>query len=565
MTADLVLRGGRVFDGFSVHPTGTAVAVECGRITAVGPEAAVRAASGPRTGIVDLRGRLVTPGLIDAHAHTFMGGIEALACDVGHCGGADEVQAAVSRYARSTDSRDSPWITGAGWYKGHYDGGFPDASVLDTAVPHRPVYLINRDHHSAWVNTAALRLAGIDDRTPDPADGRIGRRPDGSASGILHEGAMSLVARLLPPITREAVEAGILHGQAHLHALGVTGWQEAIIGEYAGYPDAAPAYRSLAASGRLTGRASGALWVPRGLTLGDLPGLVDSFGARRDLNAAAGFPTSSAKIMVDGVPENRTAAMLEPYESAGCTCGGRTGTDRGPTYLPPEVLDAAAEALEAARFDLHLHAIGDRAVRTALDAVGRAAVALHPTPGGSRSWEPRHTMAHVQLVHPDDVPRFGHLGVTVNAQALWACSDEQMRSLTVPLIGAERARWQYPFASMLAGGAPLAMGSDWPVSDADPWQAIHVAVHRAHPDHGDTGPLVPAEALDLTTALSAYTAGSARVTRSPAGVLRPGAPADLAVLSADPFGPDGPALHRLRADLTIVGGRVVFERAAHRA
>lgn len=554
MTADLVLRGGRVFDGFSLHPTATALAVEGGRITAVGADAGVRAFAGSRTGVVDLDGRLLTPGFVDAHAHPFMGGIEALACDVGGCRGADQVQEWVAAYARTTDG---PWITGAGWYKGHYDGGFPDARALDAVVPDRPVYLINRDHHSAWVNTAALHLAGIDDRTPDPADGSIGRRPDGSASGILHEGAMSLVARLLPPVTQDTVEAGILRAQAHLHALGVTGWQEAIIGAYAGYPDAAPAYRSLASSGRLTGRASGALWVPRGLAVADIPGLVDSFRARRDLNGTAGFPTSSAKIMVDGVPENRTAAMLDPYEAAGCRCGVRSRTDRGPTYLPPEVLDAVVAALQDAGFDLHLHAIGDRAVRTGLDAVSRASAS---TPRGVGSWVPRHTMAHVQLVHPDDVHRFGDLGITVNAQALWACSDEQMRSLTIPLIGEHRAQWQYPFASMLAAGAPLAMGSDWPVSDADPWQAIHVAVHRAHPDHGDAGPLVPSEALDLRAALSAYTAGSARVTRSPAGVLVPGAPADLAVLSTDPFDPGAPPLHAVRADLTVVDGRVVFER-----
>ncbi|BBE21964.1 amidohydrolase [Arthrobacter sp. MN05-02] len=549
--ADLVLRGGRVFDGTTVHPTATAVAVEGGTITVVGTDADACAAGGPATDVVDLRGRLLTPGFTDAHAHTFMGGIEALACDVGGCRGAAEVQATVAAHARATG--DGGWITGAGWYKGDYDGGFPDADVLDAVVPARPVYLINRDHHSAWVNSAALRLAGIDDRTPDPPHGIIGRRDDGSPSGILHEGAMSLVARLLPPIPQAAVEAGILYGQRHLHALGITGWQEAIIGEYAGYPDAAPAYRSLAASGRLTGRASGALWVPRGIGLQDIPDLVGDFRERRRINAAAGFPTSSAKIMVDGVPENRTAALLDPYEPVGCGC---MPGDRGPTYLPTEVLDAVVAALHAARFDLHLHAIGDRAVRSGLDAVARARD-LHP---GDGSWRPLHTMAHVQLVHPDDVPRFGALGVVVNAQALWACNDEQMRSLTVPLFGDDRALWQYPFASMAAAGADLAMGSDWPVSAADPWQAIHVAVNRSHPDHAGAEPLVPSEALTLGAALGAYTAGSARGTRSPAGAVRAGAPADLAVLSANPFELAVTGLHGMAVDLTLVDGRVVFER-----
>ncbi|WP_434992002.1 amidohydrolase [Arthrobacter sp. Ld5] len=555
MPADLVLHNGRVFDGLAPHPTATAVAVAGGTISAIGTDAEVLAAAGPRTRVVDLRGRLVTPGFTDAHAHTFMGGIEALACNLEAHRGPAGVQRAVAAYAAGP-GEGQDWITGAGWYKGDFDGGFPDARVLDAVAPHRPVYLINRDHHSAWVNTAALGRAGIDAHTPDPPDGRIDRRADGSASGILHEGAMALVARLLPPVTRAAVEAGILYGQRHLHALGVTGWQEAIIGEYAGYPDAAPAYRSLAASGRLTGRATGALWVPRALTVRDIPDLIEDFRERRRLNAEAGFPTSSAKIMVDGVPENRTAALLDPYEPVGCGCVAASDADRGPTYLPPEVLDAVVAALQAARFDLHLHAIGDRAVRTGLDAVAHARSVVPP----DRSWRPRHTMAHVQLVHPDDVPRFGELAVTVNAQALWACSDEQMRSLTVPLIGEDRAQWQYPFASMVSGGAPLAMGSDWSVSDADPWQAIHVAVNRTHPDHPGVPPLVADEALTFQAALSAYTAGSARVTRSTAGLIREGLPADLAVLTVDPFGIDAADLHAVGVDVTIAGGRVVFER-----
>ncbi|TYC98873.1 amidohydrolase [Arthrobacter echini] len=564
MAADLVLTGGRVFDGHVIRPGATTVAVTAGLITGVGTETELGDVVGPATDVVQLDGRLVTPGFVDAHAHTFMGGIEALACDVGQSRGAAEVQRAVDAYAKASTGPAPGWITGAGWYKGDYEGGFPDAAVLDVVAPSRPVYLINRDHHSAWVNTAALRLAGIADHTPDPPDGRIDRRSDGSASGILHEGAMALVAQLLPPITRGTVEAGILHGQRHLHSLGITGWQEAIIGEYAGYPDAAPAYGALAASGRLSGRASGALWVPRGITLPEIPALVDEFRERRRSNAAAGFPTSSAKIMIDGVPENRTAALIDPYEPAGCGCMPVGAVDRGPSYLPEDVLHAVVRALHAARFDLHLHAIGDRAVRTGLDAVA-GALAAGPGPAGSAppcadAWQPLHNMAHVQLVHPDDVARFGPLGVTVNAQGLWACSDDQMRALTVPLIGAERATWQYPFASLVGGGAPLALGSDWPVSDADPWQAIHVAVNRTHPAYPGEPPLVPAEALTLTTALGAYTSGSARVTRSPAGVIRPGAPADLAVLSVDPFALQDADLHAVRVDLTLAGGRVVFER-----
>ena len=565
MAAGWIFHSGRIFDGLRVQPTATAVAVADGVITAVGTDGDVRAAAGPDATAVDLRGRLLTPGFTDAHVHAVMAGLERLGCDLSDCAGADAVLAQVAGSAASGSAASgSGWITGGGWHKADFPGGYPTREMLDAVVPDRPVYLVNADHHSAWVNSRALELAGIDAATADPEDGLLERDAGGFPSGTLHEGAMDLVNRVIPRATAEEMRAGLLEAQRCLHSVGVTGWQEAILGDYAGYPEASSAYRTLLDQGLLTGRAAGALWVPRSTTLDSVPDLVADFVGRREQNAAAGFRTSSAKIMVDGVPENRTAAMLEPYLQP-CACDGMPGhdggasADRGLSYLPKDVLVAVVAALDAAGFDLHLHVIGDRAVRDGLDAVEHARRVNGRGTG-------RHHMAHLQIIHPADVPRFAELDVTANLQALWACNDAQMRELTVPLIGEERAGWQYPFRSLAASGARLAMGSDWPVSSPDPWQAIHVAVNRSHPDDGSDAPLLPAEALSLEAALAAYTSGSAWLNRHDhGGRITPGAPADLVVLSADPFSLPAAELHTVGADMTFVAGEPVFERQAVRA
>ncbi|MGW6172596.1 amidohydrolase [Arthrobacter sp. NPDC055138] len=569
MAAGWIFHSGRIFDGLRLHPAATAVAVSDGVVTAVGSDADVRAAAGPDATPVDLRGRLLAPGFTDAHVHAVMAGLERLGCDLSHCAGAEAVLAQVASAAAGSAGPDSStpgnaWITGGGWHKADFPGGYPTREVLDAVVPDRPVYLVNADHHSAWVNTRALELAGLDAATPDPEDGVLERDAAGFPSGTLHEGAMDLVNRAIPRATVEEMQAGLLEAQRYLHSVGVTGWQEAILGDYAGYPEASAAYRTLLEQDRLTGRAAGALWVPRSTTVESVPDLVAEFVARREQNAAADFRTTSAKIMVDGVPENRTAAMLEPYLQP-CACEGLAANDggapddRGLSYLPKDVLVAVVAALDAAGFDLHLHVIGDRAVRDGLDAVEHARRVNGRGTG-------RHHMAHLQIIHPADVPRFAELDVTANLQALWACNDAQMRELTVPLIGEERAGWQYPFQSLAESGARLAMGSDWPVSSPDPWQAIHVAVNRSHPDDGSDGPLLPGEALSLAAALAAYTSGSAWLNRhDDGGRIVPGAPADLVVLSADPFSLPAAELHSVGTDMTFVAGEPVFERQAVRA
>lgn len=515
-----VFINGSLFDGHRYRGPGGAVVVVDGRVAAVLPSGDERP-SGPGVEVVDLAGGLLTPGFVDAHVHAVQGGLELLRCDLSGLETREEYLSAVRAYADAHPHL--PWITGGGWSMAAFPGGTPSAADLDAVVGDRPVFLPNRDHHGAWVSSRALALAGIDAATPDPPDGYVERDAAGRPTGTLHEGAMQAVSRLLPALTPADLRAGLLAGQAHLHAVGVTGWQDAIVGDYAGMADPGPTYAAAARDGELTAYVVGALWWERDRGLEQIADLV----ARRRDYTHGRFRATSVKVMQDGVPENGTAAMSAPYLDR---CGHAT-PHAGQSFVDPAVLAAAAPALAAEGFQIHVHAIGDGAVTQALDALEAI---------GPDHADLRHHVAHLQFVRPQDRPRFGRLGVAANLQSLWACYDDQMLELVLPAVGPERARWQYPWASLLAGGARLVSGSDWPVSTPDPWQALQVAVTRVEPGQ-DREALVPEEALDLETALASYTSGSAWVNhRDDAGVLAPGMVADLVVHDRDPFaGPVG--------------------------
>jgi predicted amidohydrolase YtcJ len=525
-------------------PLSQAVAVADGRILAVGPEA--RDLAGPRTERIDLAGRLLAAGFQDSHVHAVFGGLELGRCDLSALKSADEYLAAIGDYARAHPRH--PWITGGGWSLESFPGGLPTAAALDAVVPDRPVFLPNRDHHGAWVNSRALELAGITRDTTDPADGRIERDHRGVPTGMLQEGAIGLVESLLPAISADEFDAAFDRAQALLHALGITGWQDALVGAGLGGPDNFDAYLRAAESGRLTARVRGAQWWDR-----DRGGeQIEGFADRRKAGRAAGngrFDPGSVKIMQDGIIENRTAALNSPYVEP-CGCGGRSTS--GLSFVDPGKLGGYVTELDRLGFQVHFHALGDRAVREALDAVEAAL-------GANGQLGNRHHLAHLQVVHPRDVGRFAVLGATANIQPLWACHEPQMDELAIPLLGPARARWQYPFRSLLASGAALAAGSDWPVSSPDPIQGMHVAVNRVPP--GGLGePLTPGERLTLAEALTAYTAGSARVNHADrTGRVAAGMLADLVVLDRDPFGGPPEEIHAARVAATFVGGQPVFQ------
>ncbi len=539
-SADLVLRGRVRLDAFA-EPV-TAVAVRGGRVVALGDEACARVTDG-RTEVVDVDGTVI-PGFVDAHVHPVMAGLNRLRCDL------DDLHDLTDYRARIRGHLEMPgeWFLGSGWYGDVFPGGFPSADELDRLVGDRPALLTSHDAHGVWVNTAALRRAGIDDSTPDPAGGRIHRDADGHATGFLMESAADLVDALVPrPDTAELVDA-LLEAQRLLHADGIVGWQDAAVGEMLGMPDLFPIYREVATSGRLTAKVTGALWWALDHGVDQIEGLLQ---ARAEADAWPNFSATAVKIMQDGVCENLTAAVLDPYHGH--------PHEHGLSFIDPEELRVIAAALTAEGFDLHLHAVGDRAVRECLDAVEVA----HPDP------DARHQIAHIDLIDPSDVPRFAELGVVANIQPLWAREDRVLVETKLPFLTDAQREHHFAFGQLHAAGAPLAMGSDWPVSSPNPLWGMHVAVNRTAPTddphaqdtHARTVPLLARERIDAATALHAATAGAAHASRLDCtGRLHVGAAADLVLLSHDPLGVDASELSAITVQATYVDGAVVFAR-----
>jgi predicted amidohydrolase YtcJ len=543
---DLIVTGADVYTVDSVRSWAQAIGVRDGRVLAVGTERDVlerMSTEGHDSGSVErlhLPGRLVVPGFQDSHIHSPFAGQNRRHVSLDHFEGREAYLAVISEYARTHP--DEPWITGGGWAMEYFPGGTPDKVDLDQIIPDRPVFIFNRDVHSAWVNTRALEFGGIGAGSPDPWDGRIERYAGtDEPSGTLHEGAAySFRDHVLPQTDSAEWEASILNAQEHLLSLGITGWQDAWV-----TPSTLVAYRSLAASGGLKARVVGALWWSRARGLEQIADFIEQRSGGSDER----FHPTTVKIMIDGVLENHTGALLEPYCDG---CGGHSD-NAGLTFIEPDVLAAAVSKLDALGFQVHMHAIGDRAVRSALDAVEAARK--------SNGWtDNRHHIAHIQVVQPSDVARFRSLGVVANCQAYWAQSEPQMDELTLPFLGEARSRLQYPFGDLQRSGAVLAMGSDWGVTTANPLEQIEVAVTRVGPKHRGVEPFLSHQRLDLPTALAAFTAGSAYVNHDDAGgSLEPGKRGDFAILDHNVFA-TGSLPSDATVEFTVVQGQVVYTR-----
>lgn len=529
-----VFGNGQVFLGDSARSWSQAVGVRDGKIAAVGSEAAVREEIGAGAVDVDLAGRFLIAGFQDAHVHPMMGGLARMRCNLEHLSDPETALTVVADYVRSTDTE---WVLGGGWKYHWFEGGNPPAALLD-AVTDQPVYLGGADGHSGWANSTALRLAGITAATADPNDGRIERLPDGSPQGTLHEGAMRLMERATPQPDATVLRAALLEGQRYLLSLGITTWQDAWVTE-----SLHGIYRELAISGDLKATVRGALWWDRSREIDQLDELVE---ASRE--GVGGYDPRTIKLMLDGVCENHTAALLEPYLDQAGIETGNTGLD----FIATDDLAEIVTRIDAAGLQCHFHALGDRAVRHALDAIEAARRV--------NGWtDTRPHLAHLQFVNPLDIPRFRQLGATANAQPLWAVLDRSMSDLTIPFVGPDRTRHQYPWKSLLAAGTTMAMGSDWSVSTPDVMAQIDVAVHRNDPARGVHEVFLSDQRIGLADALMAFTAGSAYVNHRDvvSGSIERGKQADLVVLNADPF-----ALERPRdvgVDITMIAGEIVFE------
>ncbi|MCV7423612.1 amidohydrolase [Mycobacterium yunnanensis] len=547
MQADYVLTNASVFRPGSDRPADT-VSVAGGRVVAVG-RGVDRALLGDGTEVVDLSGATLLPGFVDAHAHPVAAGVQALRCDLSTLPhDRDAYRQAIGDYAAAHPGDQT--IAGSGWYGDAFAGGFPTRDDVDDVVGDRPVVLTSHDGHGVWVNGSALRRAGIDASFPDPEGGQVVRDADGEPTGMLFEQAAAPVNALIPAVTPDFLRRALLEAQQRLHAVGVTGWHDAGVGISAfGLTDILDTYVDADAAGELTARVAGALWWSAEAGLAQLPTILE----RRAAAGHSRFTAATVKIMQDGICENCTAAMLSPYR--GTTDGNAPS---GLSFIDPDELGQITRRLAAEGFQIHMHAVGDRAVRECLDA-------LEPAIRENPEFDGRHQIAHLDVVDPSDVPRFARLGVIANIQALWARRDKEIVERKLPLLGPERERWHFPFASIARHGARLAMGSDWPVTDPNPLLALHTAVHRtgsrADPHAIGAGvfdePLVPEEAIDLSTAIQAYTVGSAYANRweDDCGTVEVGNVADLVALDRDVF--DAQDIGEVGVALTMVDGRVV--------
>jgi predicted amidohydrolase YtcJ len=526
-----------------------AVAVTDGRIVALDREARDR--RGPRTEVVDLAGRTLLPGFRDGHLHPLAGGVESLDCDLVDAADVDEVLARLRTYAAAHP--DVPWVLGYGYPPELLPGGVGRAALLDGVVADRPVALWSSDHHMVWCNSRALAAAGITAGTVDPSRGTIVRDAQGHPVGTLLEEAELLLDDHLPPRGTAKEARGLELGLARMAAAGLVWGQDA----WTQLPTL-PAYQRVADAGRLTADLDLACkvevdgWQEQVAAFADARRDAEVAASRRVDDAVPGarLSVTTVKFFVDGVIEGGTAAMLDPYEpfgdvaahggasDGGASDGGAAGhgcrhgghdDDRGIANWTLAELTEAAAAMDAAGFQLHLHAIGDAAIRLALDAI--EAVAARNGPRDRRA-----TIAHTHLVHPDDLPRFRQLGVVANLEPLWAQRNAIMVELTEPRLGPERSRWQYPIGSLLRSGAAVSFGSDWPVSSHVPLEGVAVAVTR----RGASGPaareaFLPEQAITLDQALTAYTSGTAHQAgeEADAGRIAVGQRADLALVSAD--------------------------------
>lgn len=539
MRAELILTGGRVHPVVAGAPDAEALAVAGGRILALGTAREVAGLAGAATRVIDVAGGLVLPAFQDAHAHPLHGGLASLRCNLYETTTPEAHLDEVRRYARAHPERE--WVVGAGWSMDDFGGAMPSRRLLDDAAPGRPVVLETRDGHTAWVSTRALELAGIGPGTPDPPGGVIDREPDGHPAGTLQELAIRLVVRVVPEATAAEWDEALAGMQRALHAFGITAVQEAQAD-----PELVEAYLRAARAGTLTLRVEGNLpWDP---ARGDAQ-LAELVERRAGVDAPR-VRMRGAKLFQDGVAENFTAGMLRPYRDG----SGAITANTGLSIYPPDDLDRIVAGLDREGFQVHVHTIGDRAVREALDALERAAAA-----NGARG--ARHHLAHVQFADPTDLARFARLGVVANVTPLWAVRSGYVEDLTLPFVDPVSAATLYPFGALHAAGARLAFGSDWPVSTPDPLQQLEVAVTRCPPGEPEAEPLDPAQALDLRAAIEAATAGAAFVNGldGETGTLEVGKLADLVVLDRDLLGPDAPAPTSARVVLTLVEGAVVHE------
>lgn len=514
--ANLVFRNGVVYTVDEQRSIAQAVAIGDGKILAVGTNELVGRYIGASTEVVDLDGHMLLPGFQDVHNHAASSGVLLGRCTLHGISDMQKVLLAIDDCIERQPGEG--WVLGEGWTLAIFPpNGIPDRKILDQLISNRPAAFWSYDAHAAWVNSRALEMMGIDASTPDPEGGRIDRDPiTGELLGGLHENAMDLIRALLPPVSDETLVEGVRFAQTKLNSLGITAVQDPLAETRGGSEyRVLPAYRIMADRGELTLRVRADMyWEPNEGISEQIPRLE----SLRKQYSGGYLQAGGIKLYQDGVMETGLAAMLEPYIGLG-------EGYRGPAVHEPADLAAIAIALDSVGFQLHIHAIGDRAIRDSLDAIEATRMA-----NGER--DSRHQIAHLELIDPQDIPRFAKLDVIGVFQPQWAYQDTYVVDMTIPKIGEQRARWLYPIKSVLNSGGRIAFGSDWSVDTADPLEIMETAVTRIESLSNKGEPLFAEEGISVEEAIAAYTihAAFANFLNETTGSIEVGKLADLVVL-----------------------------------
>lgn len=537
---DLIVINGKVYAADGGADLAEAVAIRGNKVIRVGSNREIQRLKRAQTVVIDAKGGAVMPGFNDSHAHLINGGLSLDQINLGDATTIDAIKDTIRVWSEAHPERE--WITGRGWYYQPFNGTMPTRQVLDALVPDRPAYLIAYDGHTGWANTKALKAAGINRRTKAPANGAIVKDPrTGEPTGALKEAAMALMTAAAPKATDEDRLAAILAAIDEAHRFGITSVQDA-----GGTAEDLELFDRLRKHGKLTLRVYQALRADATLTEAGLDA-IDQVRTRFADDPL--LKTGAIKLIADGVIESHTAAMLEPYANRPST--------KGDPRFTPEQLNKVVAMLDKRGWQVMTHAIGDSAVRMTLDAYQAAAETNAALERGRR-----HRIEHIETIDPDDVPRFGKLGVIAAMQPVHATPSPTPGDVWSVNIGDARASRGWMWNSIAKAGGRLAFGSDWPVMTLDPLKGLHVAVTRTTPDGLPEGGWIPTERLPIRKAIDAYTrdAAWASFDELRKGMLKRDMLADIVVLTDDIFSGPASRLTTTEVAVTIADGKVVYRR-----
>ena len=538
-TADLILINGLVWTGNEAPAFTEAVAIKGNKIIQTGTSELVKKMAGKATRVVDLKGRLVTSGINDAHVHFLSGSLSLSAIDLNECKTDLEALGIVAAFAKKHPEKK--WLTGLGWQYSIFPGNMPTKKGLDKISSTRPIYIRAYDGHSAWVNSKALELAGINKDTKFEGFGEIIKDANGEPTGALIEGAKYLVGKLLPEPTREENLAALRQGMQYAAEHGMTTIQNA-----SGDLDELSLYETLLKNKELTIRYGAAFSVDEHTTDADIQTFV---AARNRIGKSPQLRAGSIKFMMDGVIESHTAPMLEPYSDVPAD----SKLANSDFAIPLERYRSLVTKLDKAGFQIYTHAIGDRSVREALNAYENAQQI-----NGIR--DSRHRIEHIEQSSPDDLPRFAKLGVMASMEPIHA--DPGSVEVWSKAVGEKRLPHAFVWAAMLKNKAHLVYSSDWPAcSNPDPIRGLHNAVNRRTIDGLPENGWVPEQKISIKDALIAYTQGGAYSSfdENEKGKIMPGYVADIVVYSQNLFEIAPMDTYKTKVVMTIFDGKIIYE------